>query len=36
LARALAQQGNKEEAIQHYREAVRLVKLRREESEPTK
>ena len=35
FARALALQG-KEEALQHYREAVRLVKSRREEFEPGK
>ena len=33
-ANALALQGKKEEALQHYREAVRLVKSRRAEFEP--
>jgi hypothetical protein len=36
LAHDLTQQGKKEEAIQHYREAVRLVKSGREEFEPVK
>jgi hypothetical protein len=29
LARALAQQGKKEEAVEHYQEALRLVKAGR-------
>jgi hypothetical protein len=36
LARALAQEGKKEEALQHYREALRLVKARQAGMGPTK